>query len=219
MDALTVDIALLKALETPELKLAPGRAVMARVVVQEAGRGQITIAGAKLDAQLPTNVRAGDELRLTVKEVTSDRVVLSMSQLSTATGAERGAPTLPAGEAHESAQAQQSLQEIPFAAVASAPDLRSDELDSSDPDGGSAGAHEETHVLSLRYPAPNLGPVDLRFELTEGTIRVTVGLAQGEPFEAAQAASDELRENVGDASARAASVLVVPRREPLEIYA
>ncbi len=75
-----VDVALLRALETPDLRLVPGRAVMARVVTQQGGRGQITIAGAKLDAQLPSNVRSGDELRLTVKEITADRVVLSISQ-------------------------------------------------------------------------------------------------------------------------------------------
>lgn len=190
MEALTVDIALLRALETPDLRLAPGRAVMARVVTQDGGRGQITIAGAKLDAQLPSSLRAGDELRLTVKEVTADRVVLSMSQ--------------PAAAA---AEAQAPLPSRP------------DETDGSADDGESAGDGPDTHSLSLRYPAPALGPVDLRFDLDEGSLRITVALAPGEPYAAAQAAASQLRASVGDATNRSVTVSVVPRREPLDVYA
>src|SRR5271157_856371 len=121
MQPVTISVALLRALETPDLKLAPGRAVMARVVDQQAGRGQITIAGAKLDAQLPAHLRAGDELRLTVKEVTADRVVLSMSQPANA----------------------------PIAAQAPLPP-RSDEADGSEHGEGSDADGQATHVLSLR---------------------------------------------------------------------
>ena len=107
---------------------------------------------------------------------------------------------------------------LPIAAQASLPP-RSDEADGSEHGEGSDADGPETHVLSLRYPAPALGPVDLRFELDEGSVRITVALAPGEPFAAAQAAAAELRGAVGDATSRSVSVSVVPRREPLEVYA
>ncbi len=185
-----VDIALLRALETPDLRLAPGRAVMARVVDQQAGRGQITIAGAKLEAQLPSHLQAGDELRLTVKEVTADRVVLTMSEPP------------PAG-----------------LAAPTAPPPRPDEADESGGDGSGKGEDGETRSLTLRYPAPTLGPVDLRFDLDEDTLRVTVALAPGTPLAAAQAGAAELRAAVTEATNRPVTVSVLPRREPLDVYA
>ena len=65
-------------------------------------------------------------------------------------------------------------------------------------------------MVSLRYPAPALGPVDLRFELDEGSLRIMVALAPGEPFASAQAAAAELRDAVTDATGRAVSVSVTP---------
>jgi hypothetical protein len=189
MDPLMVDIALLRALETPELKLAPGRAVMARVITQEAGRGAITIAGAKLDAQLPSHLKPGDELRLTVKEVSADKVVLAVSQ------------------------------EPPPAAVAAPPPPRADDLDASEEEAPGQEGEKDGRSLTVRYPAPALGAVDLRFELDDASLRITVALAPGEPFSAAQAAAAQLREAVTGAVDRPVSVTVIPRREPLDVYA
>src|SRR5271155_1995264 len=171
MEPLMVDMALLRALETPDLRLVPGRSLMARVVMQEAGRGQITIAGAKLEAQLPEHLNAGDELRLTVKEITGDKVVLSMSQ-----------PT-----------------DAPIGAEAPLPP-RADEADTSDGNGQTEADGSETHTLSLRYPAPALGPVDLRFDLSEDALRITVALAPGSSFSAAVAAASRLRGAVTEAT-------------------
>lgn len=184
-----VDIALLRALETPDLRLAPGRAVMARVVEQQGGRGQITIAGAKLDAQLPSHLKAGDELRLTVKDVTADRVVLQVSQ--------------------------------PAAPVAGPPppSVRPDDADGADGDADRDDAEGETRSLTLRYPAPSLGPVDLRFDLDEDQLRITVAVAPGTPLAAAQDAAAELRGAVSEATNRSVTVSVLPRREPLDVYA
>jgi len=185
-----VDMALLRALETPDLRLVPGRAVMARVVDQQNGRGQITIAGAKLEAQLPEHLNAGDELRLTVKEITDDKVVLSMSQ-----------PT-----------------DAPIGAEAPLPP-RTDEAENDDADGQADSDGSETHTLSLRYPAPALGPVDLRFDLSDEALRITVALASGSSFSAAVAAASQLRGAVTEATGRAVSVTVLPRHEPVEVYA
>ena len=186
-----LDIALLRILETPDLKIVPGRALMARVVETEpGGRGQITIAGAKIAAQLPEEVRPGDELRLTVKDVSENRVVLQMSQ-----------PTPPPA----AAQAPPS------------PPLDDVDPDESGAEGGPGGPG--THMLSVRYAAPTLGPVDLRFELDDSSLRVSVTLAAGGPATAAQSAANDLRDALASATERTIAVTVVPRREPLEVYA
>lgn len=184
-----VDIALLRALETPDLRLAPGRSVMARVVTQEAGRGSITIAGARLDAQLPAHVKAGDELRLTVKEIANDRVVLAITQ-----------------------------EPPPVVANAPAPP-RADEGDAAKDGDGAKDEDKNSRTLTVRYPAPALGPVDLRFDLDDASLRITVALAPGEPYAAAQSAAARLRGAVSEAVGLPVSVTVVARHEPLEVYA
>jgi len=68
-----VDIRLIRAVLGAELRIAPGRAMMARVVsLNPAGRGSLSIAGALIDAKLPPGVQAGDELRLTVRHVSPE---------------------------------------------------------------------------------------------------------------------------------------------------
>src|SRR4051794_8172944 len=80
MEALAVDLQLLRSLMLPELKLLPGRALMARVVdIDAAGRGTLSLAGALLEAELPKHLQAGQEVRLLVRDVTPDRVVLGLA--------------------------------------------------------------------------------------------------------------------------------------------
>ena len=80
MDPIAVDIRLIRAVLGGELKLVPGRTMMARVVVADGfGRGKLAIAGAVIDAELPKHVRAGQELRLTVRDVSARQVVLGMA--------------------------------------------------------------------------------------------------------------------------------------------
>ena len=52
---------------------------MARVVTTAGpgGKGALSIAGVVIDAELPKQVKAGQDLRLVVKEVTAERVVLT----------------------------------------------------------------------------------------------------------------------------------------------
>ena len=53
---------------------------MARVVTADgSGRGALSIAGALFEAELPKQVRAGEDLRLVVRDVSSDRVVLQLA--------------------------------------------------------------------------------------------------------------------------------------------
>ena len=73
MDPINVDIRLIKAVLGTELRIAPGRGLMARVVAADgAGRGSLNIAGALIDAALPKDIQAGQELRLTVRHVSDD---------------------------------------------------------------------------------------------------------------------------------------------------
>lgn len=63
----------------PELPLKPGAAVVARVLSRGESHGVLVIAGVPLTAQLPEAVGAtGETLRLSVQEVTPERVTLAL---------------------------------------------------------------------------------------------------------------------------------------------
>jgi len=200
MDPINVDIRLIKAVLGTELRIAPGRALMARVVTANGlGRGSLNIAGAVIDAALPKDVQAGQELRLIVRHVSTDRVELSMSDQTQqlVTAADADAVPLPGGGA-----------------------LRVAERDSSATGGGSgSGEDADRHSLALRYDAPALGAVDLRFDLDSGSLRVSATLRGGEPYESALDRAGDLRDALTDAVGLPVTVDVLPRREPLDVYA
>jgi hypothetical protein len=91
-----------------------------------------------------------------------------------------------------------------------------DELGDS---GASTGGGGGSHSLALRYDAPALGPVDLRFELAPGSMRVGVTVAAGDSLQRAQADADALRTALAAAVGHAASVTISPRRDPIDVYA
>jgi hypothetical protein len=94
MDPILVDVAQLRSLVRGGLTLTPGRVIMARVTeAGEGARGQLAIAGGRLGATLPPGVRTGDELRLVVKEISADRVLLQIQA--------QAPPPLPTQEARE----------------------------------------------------------------------------------------------------------------------
>ena len=79
MDPILVDVLQLRSLALPRLTLSPGRALAARVIEAAAdGKGALAIAGGRLAVTLPAGVKAGDELRLVVREVTAERVTLQI---------------------------------------------------------------------------------------------------------------------------------------------
>jgi hypothetical protein len=194
MDPIAVDIRLIRAVLGAELKVVPGRGMMARVVAADGtGRGKLAIAGALIDAELPKHVRAGAELRLTVRDVSSHQVVLGISSDQpplTAPGAE-----LPGG----------GLVRV----------TEEEAEGSSAGSGGSSGSR----TVSLRYDAPTLGAFDLRFDLDAGSLRVNVSVAPGTPLSLAQARATELRDALTAGVGRPATVTVTPRHEPLDLYA
>ena len=196
MDPIAVDIRLIKAVLGTELKIAPGRALMARVITADGtGRGSLNIAGTTLEAELPKEVQAGQELRLTVRHVSPDRVELSMSDPAAATAAAAATAQLPGGGR-----------------------LQVTERD-ADPGSPSGVSNPDRHTLALRYDAPSLGPIDLHFDLDPGSLRLIATLSAGDPVERAQDAAGQLQAALSDALGRPVSVEINGRREPLDVYA
>jgi len=191
MDPIAVDIRLIRAVLAPEVRIAPGRALMARVASLEApGRGKLNIAGVLIDAKLPKEVRAGDELRLVVRHASSERVVLSLADPA-------AAPPSPAVPLPGGGGVRVSDEE----AASATPSDRA------------------THTLALRYDAPALGAIDLRFELDARSLRLNLALRPGGPLDLAQAAADELRCALASSLNRTVEVTVSPRHDPLDVYA
>jgi hypothetical protein len=201
MTVLAVDLALLRDVLLPGLRLTPGRAMMARVIEappQGAGRGTLAIAGYALTAELPAGVRAGQQLRLEVRDVTATRVLLQVSP------AAAGPPPPP--------PAPSATVALPGGLT-----LRIADEDEGSAGGGGAG---DRRSLALRLDGPGLGPVDLRFALDPASLRVGISVAPGEPLRRAEAALGELRAALAPAGeGRQVAVTVVPRREPLDLLA
>jgi hypothetical protein len=196
VDPIAVDIRLIRAVLGAELRVAPGRALMARVVnVNPAGRGTLSIAGMPIDAKLPPGVEAGQDLRLVVRHVSPERVVLGL-----------------AGEAGAAAASAQAAVELPGGG-----NVRVDEREASAQAG--AGGGTGRHVLALVYDAPALGAVDLRFELDPQSLRVCAVLGAGEPVERAEDRAGQLRDALSQALGRPVTVEIQPRHEPLDVYA
>lgn len=192
MQPLAIELQLLRTLLLPDVRIAPGRVLMARVATADGtGRGSLSIAGYLLDAELPKHVTAGQDLRLTVRDVTAGRVTLGLTD----TAAQAPPPA-----------------EVPLPGGGSLKVLEQDAQTA-------CGSKADSQTLVLRYDAPSLGPVDLHFELSTNALRLGVAVSPA-ALPGAQQASDSLRDGL-DAAAegRAVSVTVTPRREPLEIYA
>jgi hypothetical protein len=194
VDPINVDIRLIRAVLGAELRIAPRRALMARVVsLDPGGRGSLSIAGALIDAKLPPGVEAGQELRLTVRHVSPEQVVLGLSDQNAPPPATSPAAPLPGGGT-----------------------VQVTERDARD---RSAGQSADRHALALVYNAPALGAVDLRFDLDLTSLRVTAVLAAGGPADQARAHAAELTDALSDALGRPVKVDITARREPLDVYA
>jgi len=73
--------------------------------------------------------------------------------------------------------------------------------------------------IAISYSSPALGTVGLGLSLAPGAVAVRAELAAGEAFDLASGAADELKARLAEATGRNAEVTVVPRREPLDLYA
>ena len=192
MDPLGVDIKLLLSTLESEVRLLPGRVLAARVVENaNPAHGTLSLAGRLLEAQLPAHLQAGDQVRLTVREIAADRVVLSLS-----------GPPIPAANVDP----PRHLRD------------RGDQDDAEQPQrrGGSAAPG---HAVALRYNASSIGAVDLRLQLGDGKLHAFLALTPGEPLALARGSADELRERLASATGMQVEVVVQARKEPLEVYA
>src|SRR4051794_3328946 len=192
---LQLEAALLRR-QMPDLLLRPGMTLFARVAEREGRHGIIVLAGSPLLAELPDEGQVGDKLRLLVQDTRGERVAMKLVQEQ---------PTAPP---------QTPVVGLPM------PDGTHARLTVEEDEAGESGEDGAEHAsISISYSAPALGIVGLSLSLAPGSVAVRAELAAGAPFELASDAADELRDRLTEATGRAAQVNVVPRREPLDLYA
>jgi hypothetical protein len=158
----------------------------------------ISLAGVLLEAELPPGVSARQELKLQVRELTPQRVVLAIQPQSPETQA--AVPALAA-----------LLVPMPNGGAVRVQDQ-----------GGSRARQfaDGSHTVTLRYDAPSFGAVDMNFVLdSTGALRLSLLVPSGASFEAAQAGSEPLTQALQRATGGQVSVSVAPRHEPIEVFA
>ena len=192
---LQLEAALLRR-QLPDLLLRPGMTLFARVAEREGRHGIIVLAGSPLVAELPDEVQVGDKLRLLVQDTRGEQVAMKLIQEQPAAAPQTPVVGLPLPDG---TQARLSVEE--------------------DEGEGDASDDPEHASISIGYDSPALGAVGFVLSLAPGAVTVRAELAAGEPFELASEAADELRARLSEATGRAAEVTVVPRREPLDLYA
>src|SRR4051812_10666278 len=181
--------------QLPDLLLRPGMTLFARVAEREGRHGIIVLAGSPLVAELPDEVQVGDKLRLLVQDTQGEHVAMKLIQEQPAAAPQTPVVGLPLPDG---SQARIQVNE----------DEHEDERDDA-----------EHSSISITYESPNLGAIGFALSLAPGAVSVRAEVAAGEPFELAADAAEELKARLAEATGRAAEVTVVPRREPLDLYA
>jgi hypothetical protein len=177
----------------PDLLLRPGMTLFARVAEREGRHGIIVLAGSPLVAELPDEVQVGDKLRLLVQDTRGERVAMKLVQEQ---------PTAPP---------QTPVVGLPMPdGTTSRLTVEEREADPDDPEHAS---------ISISYASPALGQVGFALSLAPGSVRVRAELGVGPAFDLALDAADELRARLSEATGRVPEVTLVPRREPLDLYA
>jgi hypothetical protein len=181
---------LLLQTQLPDITLRPGTSVVARVLSRGEGHGVLVIAGIPLTAQLPPEIgRTGETLRLSVADVTPERVTLQLEQVVP--------PAVQVPVPHES-RARVRVEEQPHTVRV----------------GG-----EERSSVALSFHSEALGRLDLRIEVAGTRVRAAVEAPAGRSFELADAASGRLHAGLHARTGLDAEVHITPRREPLDVYA
>jgi hypothetical protein len=181
---------LLLRTQLPDVTLRPGTSVVARVLSRGEHHGVLVIAGIPLSAQLPEAVgKAGETLRLTVSDVSPERVTLQLDQV---VNPEAQPPPPPADRPRVTVQDPPSTVQV----------------------GG-----EERATVALTFTSPALGRLDLRLELAGTRLSAAVEAPAGRPFDLADAAADRLQDGLQARTGLETAVQITPRREPLDLYA
>jgi len=181
---------LLLRTQLPEVTLRPGTSIVARVLSRGDQHGVLVIAGIPLSAQLPEAIgKTGETLRLTVSDVTPDRVTLQLDQVVNPNA--QPAPT-PAERAKVAVREEARTVRV----------------------GG-----EERSTVALSFTSPALGRLDLRIELAGTRVSAAVEAPAGRSFALADAAAGRLQDGLHARTGLDAAVQVTARREPLDLYA
>jgi hypothetical protein len=181
---------LLLRAQLPDVTLRPGTSVVARVLSRGEHHGVLVSAGVPLSAQLPTDVGAtGETLRLTVSDVTADRVTMRLDQVL-----------------NPEAQPPPAAADRPRVTV-------------EDPPRTVRAGGEERSTVALSFTSPSLGRLDLRLELAGTRLSAAVEAPAGRSYDLADAAADRLQDGLHARTGLEAAVQVTPRREPLDLYA
>lgn len=194
IDPIALDAVLLRT-KLPEFSLRQGASVVARVASRGEGHGVLVLGGVPLTATLPDEVGAGETLKLTVAEVTPERVTLRMEGSPLA--APVASPT-PSAASSEAPPARVAVEEPP---------------QSSGPPG------EERTTVALSFDSPALGRLDLRLELGPGGVQAAVVAPVGAGYDLAEGGASALRDGLTVRTGLPAAVRVLPRRAPLDLYA
>ena len=189
MQPIAVQLIQLQAM-MPDVTLRQGQTLVARVAERNDHKGILMLAGKPIVAELPENVRAGDVLKLAVKDISADKVVMQMRE---------------AQEAQQSPQNNVIPLSIPF------PDGHPAYINFDDAKSGGEDREHAFHAVALTYESPALGPINLRIGTDPNSVMVEVRIAAGAPLELASAASEILSENLTERTGKPALVSVQPR--------
>ena len=181
--------------QLPDLLLRPGMTLFARVAEREGRHGIIVLAGSPLVAELPDEVQVGDKLRLLVQDTEGERVAMKLIQEQPAAAPQTPVVGLPLPDG---SQARIHVDE--------------DESEASPDD-------PEHASISIGYESPALGQIGFVLSLAPGAVSARAEVAAGDVFELASDAADALRARLAEATGRSAEVTVIPRRQPLDLYA
>lgn len=192
--SIKLQVALLRA-TMPALELRPGAELAGRVAERQGKHGLLMLAGAALVAELPDTVKPGDKLRLAVQESNGEQVVLKIVD-----------PT--------AAPAQPMVVPVPL------PDGRTAAVYVEEQDsGGGDGEEDEPRGVTVVYDSPALGAIEFGLFLEGGGLSARIQAGIGAPHAAAEAAAAELSEAIAERTGRPVRVSVIPRRDPLDLYA
>src|SRR3954467_7631538 len=158
---------LLLRMQLPDVTLRAGTSVVARVLSRGEHHGVLVIAGVPLSAQLPEAIgMTGETLRLTVSDVTPERVTLQLDQV-----------------VNPAAQPPPAPADRPRVTV-------------QDPPRTVRAGGEERSTVALSFSSPSLGRLDLRLERAGTRLRADVEAPAGRPFAFADAAAGRLQDGL-----------------------
>ena len=184
----------------PDVTLRLGQSLLARVADRHGDRGILVIAGQPLVAQLPEHVRAGDVLKLAVRDISAEQVVMQIHE-----GKEMGA---------EQAVRPESDGVVQFPGQPPSRIVVDDQAS-----GGEAGGEGDVAAVALTYESPALGPINLRLGMDASQVVAEVRVGAGAPLELARAAAPALRDALASGTERAATVNVAPRPGSFDVSA